>query len=62
MNIQKVWPLLPNVQDGPTAHGRFLLVPKSVDLDDPYWAARITDGSVCLHDPAPATLPAPSQE
>lgn len=60
MNRAKVWPLHDNVQDGPTAFGRFMAGPRDVDLDDGYWFARINDGSVALHDPAPSTALVPS--
>ncbi len=62
MNICKAWPLHDNVQDGPKAFGRFMAGPRNVDLDDPYWRARIGDGSISLTDPAPAPAPTPANK
>ena len=56
MDIRKVWPLHDNVQDGPRAFGRFLAGPRDADLDDPYWRARIADGSISLTNPTPSEV------
>ena len=58
MTKQMAWPLHDNIQDGPQAFGRFMAGPREVDIDDPYWAARLGDGSITLTNPAPAPMPA----
>lgn len=55
--LTRVWPMHANVQDGAAAYGRFMTGPRDVNLDDPYWRARLNDGSIALHDPMP---PAPA--
>jgi len=57
MDIRKAWPLHDNVQDGPRAFGRWMTAARNVDIDDPYWRARLGDGSIALTDPAPLALP-----
>ncbi len=57
MTIRKAWPLHDNVQDGPRAFGRFMAGPREVDIDDPYWVARIGDGSISFTDPNPEPTP-----
>ena len=54
----KVWPMHDNIQDGDRAFGRFMTGPRDVDIDDPYWRARLADASVSLTDPTPASRPA----
>lgn len=59
MQLRTVWPLHDNVQDGPLAFGRWMTGPRNVDIYDPYWRARIADGSISLTNPAPDAPAAP---
>lgn len=53
-----VWPTRPNVQLGEAAFGRFL-PPAGVDVTwSIWWASRLRDGDVILHDPKPAVVAA----
>jgi hypothetical protein len=55
----KVWPAPGlRVQDGDGAHGRFLAPSGREVVWDAFFHRRFLDGSVLLHDPAPAPAPA----
>ena len=58
----RVWPAAPQVQDGTGAYGRFLAPAGRAVVWDDYWHRRLLDGSIHLHDPAPAApSPAPKK-
>jgi hypothetical protein len=54
----RVWPAVGvRVQDGADRFGQFLSPDGREVVWDVYWARRLLDGSVHLHDPRPAAAP-----